>query len=70
MVVNINLPLFVNFSPNDLERLKNDERWLSDAHLTLSLLYVPFYFFEYINLMDAGIVFEIVKCGIFGGIAK
>lgn len=36
--VNIRPKYFANLVRNDLERLKNDEEWLSDSHVTLCLL--------------------------------
>jgi hypothetical protein len=39
--INFKLPLYPNFPAVDLQRLKYDERWLSDSHVTLGLLLVP-----------------------------
>jgi hypothetical protein len=41
------IPNFQSFSPVDLDRLKNDDKWLSDSHITFALQYVPLirYFF-------------------------
>jgi hypothetical protein len=50
----------------DLERLKGDDKWLSDAHVTFSLLYVPFFFLFCLYLNDVVIVFEIVRAVGFG----
>lgn len=41
--INFTPPLFPNFYPVDLERLKSDEKWLSDTHVTLCLLCVLFF---------------------------
>lgn len=68
--VSFKLPLFANFSPVDLERLRYDHRWLSDAHLTLALRWVPLSLFKCINLIYAVIVFWIVRDAIFGGIGQ
>ena len=38
--IRFRLPNFGHFQLIDLDRLKNDREWLSDAHVTLSLLYV------------------------------
>ena len=54
------LPNFGHFQLIDLERLKNDEEWLSDAHVTLSLLCVFYLFYSVsicIHLNYEGIVF-------------
>lgn len=40
--VKLCLPNFEAFSLQDLERLKNSNKWLSDSHVTLVLLFVPF----------------------------
>jgi hypothetical protein len=40
--IKFSLPNFANFVPVNLERLKDKEKWLSDAHVTLSLLFVLF----------------------------
>jgi len=61
---------FPKFSPTDLERLKDDGRWLSDSHVTLCLRLVPFPFFKFINLINADIVFWIVSIAVFGGSEK
>jgi len=44
--VNFRLPNFESFSLLDLERLKEEKRWLSDSHVTLSLLLVLFFIFS------------------------
>ena len=36
--INFKLPLFSSFSSVDLERLKDDKKWLSDTHVTFALL--------------------------------
>ena len=41
--VNMRPPYFSNFHSLDLERLKNDNKWLSDTHVTLGLLFVFFF---------------------------
>jgi hypothetical protein len=50
-------PNFQSFSLSDLERLKNDKKWLSDSHLTLSLLFVlfPFVYFVSISTIKQGL---------------
>jgi len=40
--VNFRLPNFQSFSTSDLTRLKNNNEWLSDSHVTFSLQYVHF----------------------------
>lgn len=41
------IPGFESFSERDLARLKQDYEWLSDSHITLSLLFVClFYLFS------------------------
>jgi hypothetical protein len=60
---------FGNISSLDLERLKKDDKWLSDNHVTISLMWVPFSFFNSL-LNKTGIVFEIVKASTFGGAKK
>jgi hypothetical protein len=42
--INIRLPNFGHFQSIDLERLKSDRGWLSDAHVTLGLRYDLFFF--------------------------
>lgn len=41
--VKILLPNFQSFSSIDLDRLKNDDSWLSDTHLSFALLFVHFF---------------------------
>ena len=48
-IVKFVIPNFVNFSSGDLEWLKNDNRWLSDSHITLTLLWVHFFFNSFIT---------------------
>lgn len=40
--IQLKLPQFSNFSLLDLKRLKKDDEWLSDSHVTLALLFVLF----------------------------
>jgi len=40
--VNFCLPNFQSFSTSDLTRLKNNNEWLSDSHVTFSLQFVDF----------------------------
>lgn len=44
MSVKFKQPHFSKFSQVDLDRLKNDNQWLSDSHVTLGLLWVPIFF--------------------------
>ena len=57
------LPNFESFSLQDLERLKDDNKWLSDSHVTLILLFVLFFFC--VNKTVIG--FEIAPTRTFGG---
>lgn len=38
--LNIQLPKFPSFSSTDLERLKDNSKWLTDSHVTFCLLFV------------------------------
>jgi hypothetical protein len=60
------LPLFPNFPLVDLQRLKNNDRWLSDTHLTLALLWVPSSFRNWNYLNKSVIVFRIAPNERFG----
>jgi hypothetical protein len=42
--ISFRAPNVQSFSPSDLDRLKNEEKWLSDSHITFALQYVPFFF--------------------------
>ena len=42
--VNICPSLFQSFSAKDLQRLKNNDKWLTDSHITFGLLLVPIFF--------------------------
>jgi len=42
--LNIRPPNFQPFSLTDLGRLKNNDKWLTDTHVTFSLLFVPIFF--------------------------
>ena len=64
--VNFKLPLFPNFPLVDLERLKHDERWLSDSHITLGLMLVPSSILNCSYLNKTAIVFRIASSEIFG----
>jgi hypothetical protein len=48
--VNIRLPLFQTFSLSDLNRLKDNSKWLTDTHVTFALMFViephSLYYFE------------------------
>ena len=44
------IPSFETFSQQDLARLKHDYEWLSDSHITLSLLFV--YLFYLLSLSE------------------
>jgi hypothetical protein len=68
--VNFKLPLFPNFPLVDLERLKNDRRWLSDSHVTLGLLLVSSSFLNCSYLKKTAIVFRIASNEIFGVMLK
>ena len=68
--INFKLPLFPNFSAVDLERLKNNERWLSDTHVTMALLCVLFSFPNCIYLNKSEIVFRFADNGRFGPTRK
>ncbi len=68
--VNFKLPLFPNFPLVDLERLKNDGRWLSDSHVTLGLLLVSSSFLNCSYLKKTAIVFRIASSEIFGVMLK
>jgi len=35
-------PNFANFATLDLERLKDEDKWLSDSHVTLGIQFVYF----------------------------
>ena len=69
--VNILPLLFQYFSLSDLQRLKNDDKWLTDSHVTFGLLYVPIFCFvidlNKLSLMFLGTVINIVLKIIFGG---
>ena len=57
---------FETLSLLDLERLKDDKKWLSDSHITFSLLYVPFSDLFCFHLTEVGIVFKNVLNEKFG----
>lgn len=54
------------FSICDLERLKEDDKWLSDSHVTLGLQWVLLVLF-FPHLKEAAIVFKMVFATTFGG---
>jgi hypothetical protein len=58
---------FGSFSLHDLDRLKNDDRWLSDSHVTLTLLWVVSHLWVLCHLKEAVIVSKIVSTAMFGG---
>lgn len=72
--VNIRPPMFQSFSLTDLERLKSNDKWLTDSHVTFGLLYVPIFFFVIIlnNLVFTlpGTVIEIPPGKTFGGTSR
>lgn len=52
---------FQNFALQDLKRLKVRKTWLSDPHVTLLLLFVPFCLLVGLYLTEIGIAFCILK---------
>ena len=48
--VKIKAPNFSNFSLADLDRLKNDEKWLSDSHVTLGVRLVSLFILFYLHV--------------------
>lgn len=48
--VKIGLKNFSDFSAKDLDRLKNNDKWLSDSHVTLALLSVYLFYQCYNHL--------------------
>jgi hypothetical protein len=64
--VNFHTGNFGSFSFQDLERLKDDDKWLSDSHVTLGLRYFCF-FSVFAVLKEAVIVLKTVSGVMFGG---
>lgn len=61
------IPNFGRFSLLDVERLKNDDKWLSDSHVTLALRFVAFFFMWSTRYwISIGIVFKNLWVGIVG----
>ena len=63
---------FGRFRQLDLERLKDDNKWLSDAHITFALRFVPLFdpleVFIELHPNTPAIVFETVWIEVFGEI--